>query len=91
MSPQRSDFILAADVPHCEADVFELNGFNIESDRGNGSNNFTQLQFVQDRGLTRGIQPHHQNSHFFLAEQRFEKWLETSHGSSESQFSITDV
>jgi len=31
MPPQWSDLILAADIPHCKADVFVLNSFNVET------------------------------------------------------------
>jgi len=31
MSPQRPDFILTTDIPHCEADVFVLDRFDVEA------------------------------------------------------------
>ena len=57
MSPQRSDLVLTADVPHSEADVLVLDSLHIEADGGDGGHNLTQLQFVQDGGLTRSIKP----------------------------------
>ena len=57
MSPQRSDLVLTAHVPHSEADVLVLDSLHIEADGGDGGHNLSQLQFVQDSGLTRSIQP----------------------------------
>ena len=57
MSPQGPDLVLTAHVPHSEADVLVLDGLHIEADGGDGGHNLAQLQFVQDGGLTRSIQP----------------------------------
>ena len=56
MSPQGPDLVLTADVPHGEADVLVLDCLHIEADGGDSGYNLTQLQFVQDRGLTSSIQ-----------------------------------
>ena len=56
MPPQRADLVLAADVPHGEVDVFVLDGLDVESDGGNGSDDFSELQLVEDCGLTGGIE-----------------------------------
>lgn len=34
------------------------------TDRGDGSDDFTQLQLIQDGGFTGGIKTDHQNPHF---------------------------
>merc|ERR1719354_453547 len=34
VSPQRTDFVLTADIPDGEGDVFVFHGFNIEADGG---------------------------------------------------------
>lgn len=31
MTPQRTNFVLSADIPHCETDVFVLNGLHIKT------------------------------------------------------------
>lgn len=49
---------LAADVPDRETDVFVFDGFDIEADSGDGGDNLSQLQFVQDGSLSRSIQSH---------------------------------
>lgn len=56
VTPQRTDFVLATDVPNRKADVLVLDRFYVESDGGNGRDNFTQLQLVQDCCFTGGIQ-----------------------------------
>ena len=56
MSPERPDLVLTAHVPHSEADVLVLHGLHIEPDGGDGGNNLTELQLVEDCSLTSGIQ-----------------------------------
>ena len=56
MSPQGPDLVLTTHVPHCEADVLVLDCLHVEADGGDGGHNLTQLQFVQDGGLTSSIQ-----------------------------------
>ena len=55
MSPQRPNFVLTADVPNGETDIFVFNGFNIETNGWNGGDNFAQLQFVQDGSFSSGV------------------------------------
>ena len=57
MSPEGPDLVLATDIPHGEADVLVLDGLHVEANGGDGGHNLTQLQFVQDGGLTSSIQP----------------------------------
>jgi hypothetical protein len=66
MSPEGTDFVLTTDIPHCETDVFVFHSFDIESNGWNSSDNFTQLQFVQDGGFTSGIESNHQDAHLLL-------------------------
>ena len=58
MAPEGADFVLTADVPYGEGDVFVFYRFHVESDRRNRRHNLAQFQFVQDRSLTGGIQTH---------------------------------
>jgi hypothetical protein len=62
VSPQWSDFVLTSDVPNGKADVLVLDGFDVETNGGNGGDDFSELQFVQDSGLTGGIETDHQNT-----------------------------
>lgn len=43
MAPEGPDLVLAADVPHGEANVFVFHRLHIEADRRDGSHNFAQL------------------------------------------------
>ena len=55
MSPQRPDLVLAADVPHCEADVLVLHSLHVEPDGRDSGDDLTELQLVQDCCLTSGV------------------------------------
>ena len=57
MSPQRSDLVLTAHVPHCEADVLVLHSLHVEPDGGDGGHDLAQLQLVEDCCLTGSVQP----------------------------------
>ena len=62
MLPQRTDLVLATDIPHGEADVLHrLDSLHIESNRRYGADNLIQLQLVQHSGLSSCIQPQHQD------------------------------
>jgi hypothetical protein len=67
MPPQRSDLVLSTDVPDGELDVLVLDGLDVEADRGDGGDNFTQLELVQDGRLSGGVQANHQDAHLLLA------------------------
>lgn len=41
-----------------------------------GGDDFSELELVQDGGLTGGIETHHQNSHLFLGEKPAEELRE---------------
>jgi hypothetical protein len=69
VSPERSDAVLTTNVPHGELDVLVFYGFDVETNGGDSGDDFTQLQFVQNGGLTGGVQTNHQNTHFLVAEE----------------------
>jgi hypothetical protein len=54
--------------PNVEFDVFVGHRFDVETDRGNGVDGLAELQLVQDRRLSGGVQTKHQDSHFLVAE-----------------------
>ena len=66
MPPEWTNLVLAAHVPHCEADVLVLNRLDVEPDGGNGLHDFPELQLVEDRGLPRRIETHHEDAHLAL-------------------------
>lgn len=73
MSPQGTDLVLATDIPHRELNVLVLDGLDVETDGGNGCDDFTKLELVQNGGFTSGIETNHQNSHLLLAPQFVEE------------------
>ena len=68
VSPQLSDLVLTAHIPNVERDVLVADLFYIESNGWDWGNDLTELQLVEDGGLTGGIEADHQNSHFDIAE-----------------------
>ena len=56
MAPEGSDLVLTADVPHRERDVLVLDRLYVEADRGDGSDDLAELQFVEDGRLSGGVE-----------------------------------
>ena len=56
MTPERSDLILATNVPQSEVYVLAFDIFNVEANRGNRRDNLAELQLVEDGGLTGRVQ-----------------------------------
>jgi hypothetical protein len=52
MSPQRTDLVLAADIPDVELCVFVRDGLDVEADGGDGGDVLIELEFVEDRWCT---------------------------------------
>lgn len=73
MPPERPDLVLAAHVPHGEADIPVLDRLDVEADRGDGGDDLAELELVEDGGLAGGVQTHHQYPHLLLAEQPCEQ------------------
>lgn len=67
--PQGTDLVLAADVPHSEADVLVLDGLDVEADGRYRRDNLTELELVEDRSFAGRVEADHQDSHLLLAEQ----------------------
>ena len=70
VAPQRTDLVLTSDIPHGEADVLVLDSLDVETNGGDGGDDLTQLQFVQDGGLTGGIEPDHKDPHLLLSAEK---------------------
>jgi len=73
MSPQGSDLVLSTNIPYGELNVLVLDSLNVESDCRDGCDDFTELQLVEDRGLSGSIQTNHQNSHLLLSPELIEE------------------
>jgi len=41
---------------------------NVETNGGDGGNNLTELEFVEDGGLSSGVEADHEDTHLLLAE-----------------------
>jgi len=66
VSPERSDLVLSTHIPHGKLDVLVFHSFDIKADGRNGGDDFTQLELIQDGGLSGGIETDHQNAHLLL-------------------------
>ena len=71
-----ADLVLSPHVPDGEADVFVLHRLHVEADGGDGGDHLAQLELIQDGGLPRGVQAHHQNAHLLLAKHAREQLAE---------------
>jgi len=76
MRPQIAQFLLSSDVPDHKLDSFESEFLNIEADGGDGVDDVSKFEWVEDGSLAGSIQTQH---HYFallfgylLAEDRFE-------------------
>eukprot|EP00435_Cladocopium_sp_Y103_P048707 s1291_g14.t1 len=69
MAPERPDLVLASHVPHGKGQVLVLHCLDVETDGWDCSDDLTQLQLVQNGGLTRSVQTDHQNPHLLLSNQ----------------------
>ena len=78
VAPQRTDLVLTAHIPHGEVDVLVLNSLHVEPDGGDGRNDLTELQLVEDGGLTGGVEPDHEDSHVLLPEELAEQLSKAS-------------
>jgi hypothetical protein len=56
VSPKGAKLFLTADVPDCEDDIFVLDFFYIEADGGDGGEDLSYVEFVEDGGLAGCIQ-----------------------------------
>ena len=56
MSPERTNLVLAADVPYGEGDIFVFYRFHVETDGRDRRHDFTQFQFVKDGGFAGSIE-----------------------------------
>ena len=56
VAPQRSDLVLAADVPYSKTNVFVLHGLHVKTDRRYCGHNLTQLKLVKYSGFSSGVQ-----------------------------------
>lgn len=77
VAPERADLVLAAHIPHGEVDVLVLDCLDVEADGGDGGHDLTELELVEDGGLTGGVETDHEDSHVLLTEELAEELAET--------------
>ena len=56
VAPQRSDLVAAANIPNSEGHALIVDVLDVEADGRYGSYNLTELELVQDCGLSRCIE-----------------------------------
>ena len=66
--PEKSDLVLTTDIPHVEADVLVLDGLDVEANRGDGVDDLTELELVEDGCLASGIKTDHEDAHLAGAD-----------------------
>ena len=64
--PERSEFVLSAHIPDGELDVPVFKGLHVESDGGDGRNEFVLLQLEEEGRLTRPVQAQGHHPHLDL-------------------------
>mmetsp|Transcript_123679 Transcript_123679/g.346365 ORF Transcript_123679/g.346365 Transcript_123679/m.346365 type:complete len:267 (+) Transcript_123679:81-881(+) len=69
VAPQLPDLVLAAHVPHGEAQVLVLHRLDVEADGRDGRHDLAELELVQDRGLARCIEADHEDAHLLLTHE----------------------
>jgi len=74
VTPQGTDLVLAPDIPNGEGDILVFNGLNVETDGGDGGDNLTELELIEDCGLARSVQPDHEDAHLLLAKEALEQF-----------------
>jgi len=67
MPPQRTDLVLTTDIPHGELDVLVLDSLDVETDGRDGGDDFTELELVENRGLSGSVKTDHENAHLLLS------------------------
>ena len=50
------------------------NPASLPTDCGDGGDDLSELQLVEDCGLSRSVQPDHQDPHLLLSEQSWRGW-----------------
>jgi len=76
VSPERSNLVLTTNIPHGELNVLVFDSLNVEANGRDSGDNFTQLELVQDGGLSGSVETNHQNTHLLLSPQPIEEFRE---------------
>lgn len=60
MPPQRSNLVLATNIPHVELDVLVRHRLDVEANSRDGGDVLAELELVENCGLAGGIETQHQ-------------------------------
>ena len=60
--PESAKFVLTANVPALELNIFVLQGFHVETNCWNGIHRLVHFEFVKNSGLTSGIKAEEEDS-----------------------------
>lgn len=63
MPPQRTNLVLATNVPHIKLDVLVGDGLDVEAHGRNGGDVLAQLELVQDGSFAGGVETEHEEAH----------------------------
>lgn len=68
MPPERTDLVLATDIPDVELDVLVGDGLDVEAHGGDGGDVLAELELVENGGLAGGVEAEHEQAHFLRSE-----------------------
>lgn len=68
MPPQRPNLVLTSHIPHIKLDILIRHALHVEADGRDRRHVLAQLELVQDGGLAGGVEPEHEEAHFFGSE-----------------------
>ena len=61
-SPEDSNLVRTTEIPYSERDTFVLNSLHIETNSGDSCDDFTELELVENSGLTSGVKTDHEDA-----------------------------
>jgi hypothetical protein len=68
--------VLTPDIPDSKANVLVFDSLHVEPYCGNGGDDLSELQLVEDGGLTSCIETDHKDPHLLLGEEAAEELRE---------------
>lgn len=63
MPPQRSNLVLATNIPDVKLDVLVRDSLDVEADSRDGGDVLAELELVEDSCLSGGVETEHQQAH----------------------------
>jgi len=69
VAPERTDLVLASDIPHVELDLLVGHCLNVETDSGDGGHVLAQFELVENGCLASRIKAEHKHTHLLVAKE----------------------